>query len=139
MCDKHDLGAPGGVIFEDDLVYVGHVFGSDLSEVYLGYVMVEPKRHVAGLGELTDPEAAAIGETVNRVSAALRRSEGAEHIYSFVLGDAVDHLHIHVVPRYPGAPSQYWGPRVDQWPEAPRGGLADIEAVVERIRNALTP
>lgn len=37
----------------------------------------------------------------------------AEHVYSFVIGDHVPHLHIHFVGRYPGAPREYWGPKVD--------------------------
>jgi diadenosine tetraphosphate (Ap4A) HIT family hydrolase len=81
--------------------------------------MIEPKRHVAGLGELTDGEAAALGVLVNNLGRALKDSEGAEHVYSFVLGDEVPHLHIHLVPRYSGAPREYWGVRASQWPDAP--------------------
>lgn len=58
-------------------------------------------------------------------------------MYSVVLGDAVPHLRIHLAPRYPGAPEEYWGMRVDEWPNAPRGGVADITAVSDRLRNAM--
>jgi len=132
------LSVRGGIIHEDDLVYAGHLLPSDLIEVYLGYVMIEPKRHVTGLGELTNEEAAALGVLVNRLSRALKDSEGAEHVYSFVLGDEVPHLHIHLVPRYPDTPREYWGVRASQWPDAPRGGVDDITAVCDRLRQALS-
>lgn len=60
---------------------------------------------------------------------------GAKHVYSFVLGHHVPHLHIHVVPRYPGAPREFWGTRVDGWPDAPRGGAAEIAALCDRLRS----
>jgi diadenosine tetraphosphate (Ap4A) HIT family hydrolase len=139
VCDKHAQGssAPGGVIYEDDLMYVGHILPPDLLDVYLGYVMVEPKRHLGGLGELTGDEASALGVLINKVARALNDSEGAEHIYSFVMGDHVSHLHVHLVPRYPGTPREYWGVHVGDWPNAPRGGVGEIEAVCGRLREAL--
>lgn len=139
VCGKHAQGssAPGGIIYEDDLVYAGHILPPDLVDVYLGYLIVEPKRHVTGLGDLNNDEAAAVGVLVNNLARSLKDSEGAEHVYSFVLGHDVAHLHIHLVPRYPGTPRDYWGVRVDEWPEAPRGGVGDIAAVCHRVRKEL--
>jgi histidine triad (HIT) family protein len=51
---------------------------------------------------------------VARTARALKAVVGAEHVYSFVLGHHVPHLHIHVLPRYPGAPREFWGTRVDE-------------------------
>jgi histidine triad (HIT) family protein len=75
----------------------------------------------------------------SRLARALKECEGAEHIYAFVLGDGMSrgHMHMHIVPRYPGAPREYWGTRVDEWPEAPRGGLPEIEALCARLRAYL--
>jgi histidine triad (HIT) family protein len=64
-------------------------------------------------------------------------SEGAEHICMFVMGHHVPHLHIWVVPRYPGTPREYWGFRVDEWPEASKGGAEEIEILCDRIRERL--
>jgi histidine triad (HIT) family protein len=64
----------------------------------------------------------------------LKTSENAEHIYSFVLGDHVPHLHIWVMTRYPGTPQEYWGMRVAEWPEAPTGGAQEIAALCERLQ-----
>lgn len=74
VCGKHALGmaVPGGIIYEDDLVYAGHILPPDPLDVYLGYLMVEPKRHVTGLGELTDGEATALGLLVNNLGQRLK-------------------------------------------------------------------
>jgi len=99
--------------------------------------MVEPKRHVLGLPDLTNAEAKALGLLVARLSRALKACEGAEHVYAFVLGDDVPHVHIHVVPRYPGAPREYWGVHVDEWPDAPHGGPLEMDALCGRLRAYL--
>ena len=125
ICRKHrgEVTVPGGVIYEDDLVYAGHAqIREGRDAAYLGYLMAETKRHVPNLPDLTDAEAAALGVLVARLSRALRATEGAEHVYAFAIGDGMPHVHIHVVPRYPGAPREYRGVHVDEWPEAPHGG-----------------
>jgi histidine triad (HIT) family protein len=139
ICRKHQgkVIIPGGAIYEDQLVYAGHALLSDDQPAYLGYLFAETKRHVPGLADLTGGEAQALGLLATRLSRALKGSEGAEHVYAFVLGDAVPHVHIHVVPRYPGAPREYWGVQVSQWPDAPRGGPREVEAMCARLRAYL--
>lgn len=137
VCRKHRgaIVIPGGAIYEDDLVYAGHAtIPEGQSITYLGCLFVEPKRHAAGLADLTDTEARALGLLVTRLSRALKTSEKAEHIYAFVLGDHVPHLHIWVMPRYAGTPQEYWGMRVAEWPDAPSGGAHEIAALCERLR-----
>jgi len=46
--------------------------------------------------------------------------EGAERIYLEVLGHHVPHLHVWVVPRYPGIPDQYVGLQLLEWEGAAR-------------------
>jgi histidine triad (HIT) family protein len=85
---------------------------------------------------MTEEEAASFGKIMQKVSQALKECEGAEHIYAFIAGDAVPHLHMHIVPRYPGTPTEYWGAsRVLDWEEAPKGGAEAIEQVCNRIRT----
>ena len=45
---------------------------------YRGWLIVETKRHVAGLGDLTDEEAVAVGQLVNPI--CVSEIEGAEHV-----------------------------------------------------------
>ena len=140
ICRKHrgEVSLPGGAIYEDALVYAGHAqIREGQTVAYLGYLMVEPKRHVPGLPDLTDIEAQALGLLVARVSRALEASAGAKHVYAFVLGDLVPHLHVHMVPRYPNAPREYWGVHVDEWPNAPHGGPREITDLCARLRSYL--
>lgn len=141
ICRKHqgEIVIPGGAIYEDELVYAGHALLPDNQTNYLGYLIAETKRHAPDLADLTNEEAQALGLLVARLSRALKGSEGAERVYAFVLGDAVSHVHIHVVPRYPGAPREYWGVHVDEWPDAPRGGPQEVEAMRARLRDYLMP
>jgi histidine triad (HIT) family protein len=110
VCDKHRLGdaAAGGVLYEDQLVYAGHLHALTGPTAYRGYLVAEPKRHARDLGDLTDEEAAALGRLINRLARALKEVAGAEHVYSFVLGHGVPHLHVLVASRYPGTPREYW-------------------------------
>src|SRR5579863_1492181 len=142
ICRKHrgEIVVPGGVLYEDALVYAGHIGNMPPQveqPIYLGYLMVESKRHVPGLADLTNDEAQAIGLLVTRLSRALRACTAAEHIYEFVLGHDVSHLHIHLVPRYHGAPREYWGTHTDEWLNAPHGGLPEIEALCTQLRAYL--
>ena len=140
VCRKHqgEIAVPGSAIFENDLIYISHaLLWGDEQEHYLGHLFVEPKRHVPEWADLSDQEAQLIGLYTSRVAKALLQTEGMEHIYLFVLGDGVPHVHVHVIGRYPGAPREYWGPRVDEWPQAPRGKSPEIEALANRVRTFL--
>lgn len=141
VCRKHkgEIDIPGGVIYEDELIFVSHAqLWGDEKEHYLGHVFVEVKRHVAELADLTEQEAQVIGLFTSRVAKALLHTEAMEHVYTFFIGDGVPHVHIHVIGRYPNAPREYWGPKVDEWPEAPKGTAKEIEQVATRVRNFLS-
>jgi diadenosine tetraphosphate (Ap4A) HIT family hydrolase len=140
VCRKHsgDVDVPGGVIYEDNLIYISHAqLWGDEKEHYLGHVFVETRRHIAEVSDLTEEEAQVIGVYTSRIARALLYTEKMEHIYIFVIGDGVPHVHYHVIGRYPGAPREYWGPKVDDWPEAPKGDAAEIKKVADRMRTYL--
>jgi diadenosine tetraphosphate (Ap4A) HIT family hydrolase len=145
ICDKHRSGddAQGGVLYQDDLVYAGHVHTMGGTTAYRGYLMVEPLRHVPGLGELTDEEAARLGWLANRLARVLKELLGAEHVYAFVLGGGTPsrrsppHLHLHLAPRYPGTPQEYWGQALSRWPGAPRVHDDGMRVLITQLRAAL--
>lgn len=62
---------------------------------------------------------------------------GAEHVYAAVIGTHVPHLHVHLLARYPNTPPEYWWGRVDESPDAPRGGDERISTLVHRLRAYL--
>jgi histidine triad (HIT) family protein len=132
VCDKHRAADPGLEVHRSDLVYVGHLPGPP--DAYLGHLFVEPLSHRPGLADLAADEAAAVGEAMRRTSVVLRAA-GCDHVYSFVYGDAVPHLHVHVLGRHPEAPPEYRGVKVDEWPDAPRGDARRVAEYVARLRT----
>ncbi|HEX4690073.1 MAG TPA: hypothetical protein VH276_05240 [Solirubrobacteraceae bacterium] len=143
ICRKHAAMSvvPGGVITEDEHAVVSHLPLTTptacSSEVYLGHLFVELRRHVAELGELTTDEAASVGRLAALASRALMSSEGAEHVYAAVIGHGIPHFHLHLIARYPGTPEAYWWTRLDEWPDAPRGDAVAIIALADRLRAAI--
>jgi histidine triad (HIT) family protein len=141
VCAKHrgDIAVPGGFVWEGELAVATHDLlvtpqGDALDQVFLGHLLVEPRRHAAGLGDLTDAEAAAVGVAASRLSRSLTTLLPVEHVYAAVVGDQVPHLHLHLLPRYRGTPKEYWWDRVDEWPDAPRGDESAVAALVARLR-----
>jgi diadenosine tetraphosphate (Ap4A) HIT family hydrolase len=140
ICAKHFDGdaAEGGVLYKDDVVYAGHIHTLRAPTAYRGWCVVEPKRHVAELADLTVGEAEAVGRVSRLVARAQRAALGAEHVYAFVFGDGVPHLHVHLAPRYPGTPVEYWGAQLNRWPDAPRVDSDGMRDVVSALRASLT-
>ncbi len=140
VCRKHrgEIVIPGGAIFEDDLVYCGHAWSQEGDQgMYLGACIVEPRRHLPSWGELLDNEAARMGIAIRNLARALQQSEAAEHVYIFVLGHHIPHLHVWVIPRYKGTPREYWGLNLLEWPERPTGSRDEVTALCDRLRAAL--
>lgn len=137
VCQKQrgEIFIPGGPVFQNELIFISHAlpFGKE-KDHYLGHVFIETKRHIPELSQLTEAEAKQIGLYTQRISKALMETLGMVHIYSFVIGDGVPHVHVHVIGRYAGAPREYWGSRVDEWPQAPRGGTESITHVTALLR-----
>ena len=140
VCRKQrgEIAEPGGTILEDELVRAGHLIPDDGQDaVYLGWLVLEPRRHAPGWADLTPDEARAVGLATSRLARALMDVAGAEHVYTFVLGHHVPHLHVHVAPRYPGTPREYWGLRLDEWPDAPTGLPDAVADLAGRLRTRL--
>lgn len=140
VCRKHRGGIdlPGGILYEDELVCATHgIIEEGKQRAYLGTLFVEPRRHLPSMAELSDREAARMGMVASRLARALKTSESAEHVYVFGLGHHVAHLHLWIVPRYPGTPSEFWPMRLAEAPDARLGGAGEVAALCDRIRAAL--
>jgi histidine triad (HIT) family protein len=140
VCRKHrgEEPMPGGPIYRDALIVASHKAPPPDGRAYLGWCFVEPLRHAPGLADLTDAEAKGVGRMAARLSHVLKTELGAEHVYAFVLGDRVHHLHVHLIARHPGTPEEYWGVRVDEWQDAPMGDEVAIAALVVRLKARLS-
>ncbi len=102
-----------------------------------GHLLVVPNRHAAGLADLDDDSAAAMFIAARRLAGALRasglRCEGVNLVLADgeVAGQEVFHVHLHVIPRFPGDPFRVqFGPK-------PMAAREELEANAARIREAL--
>jgi diadenosine tetraphosphate (Ap4A) HIT family hydrolase len=134
-----DVPIPGGLLWEDEAVAAFHVppLPEGDPRPFLGHLLVVTRRHVARLGDLSDAEGAAAGRAAARLAQALTEVGGADWVFAAVLGTAVPHFHLHVLPRYPGTPEDLPWHAVDEWEGAPHGGAEEIMDLVGRLRAAL--
>jgi histidine triad (HIT) family protein len=138
FCDRATRPRPSlpGFLYEDPHL-LASLWPGEGDSSYLGQVMIQTRRHVPSLGELTREEGAALGALIQRFSTALRSTLGAELVYLECYMEVVRHVHLFLTPRYPGTPPEYWRGELTEWPGAPRGGAAEIDALGERLRGWL--
>ena len=97
-----------------------------------GHTIVVYKPHREDISQLAEEESTALFRLSVRVVNAIKTALGAEKVYLNTMCDGgINHLHVQLLPRYPGDPvgSKRF--------VAPRGPLADGEATARRIRLAL--
>jgi diadenosine tetraphosphate (Ap4A) HIT family hydrolase len=91
-------------------------FAGDCCDAYLVRAGIQPGltfavfrgRHVVEPTELTDAEAVSYGREVLRVARAIETAFTPIKLNYNVLGNAVPHLHTHIVPRYADDPRPGW-------------------------------
>ena len=109
---------------DDDLLVV-----MDLHPVNPGHALVLPKPHARRLADLDDSAVGGLFVAAVRTAAALRESDiRCDGVNLFVAdgeaaGQDVDHVHVHVVPRFEGDPFRI--ERDGGWEERPRAELDD--------------
>ncbi len=136
---QRDVSAvPGGPVYEDADLLIKHLPIDETGSAYLGYLILETRRNARDLGDLTDNEAQKVGLWMSRLSRNLRTVLGADHVYAFVLGDHVPQFHVHIIARHSGTPVEFYGTRIADWPDAPRGNEASIGDLVAKLRQRLT-
>jgi diadenosine tetraphosphate (Ap4A) HIT family hydrolase len=69
-----------------------------------GWMVVAPRRHVEQIDELGAAEQALLGPLVADVARALRAETAPARVYVAAFGEALPHLHVHVIARPEGLP-----------------------------------
>jgi diadenosine tetraphosphate (Ap4A) HIT family hydrolase len=102
-----------------------------------GYCVLQYKRHVTEIHQLSSAERAQWVEDVAAVAAAVQAVCEPYKINYAVLGNLVPHLHCHVIPRHPD--DGYWGQPIWARPAGSERGLSAEEyaALRDRLRGAL--
>lgn len=105
-------------IYEDDFV----IAILDIGPLSEGHALVIPKEPAITIDELSDEHAAAIGRVLPRITRAIKKVTGARAVNILQnngedAGQAVDHVHFHIIPRFtdraenvPGKPNFKHGP-----------------------------
>lgn len=137
---RGDVALPGGILLQDAVAVAFHA--PPLEERndqrnYLGHLLVVTRRHIAGLADLDDAEAASVGRFSARLARALTEGAGADWVYSAVIGTGMPHFHLHLLPRYLDTPREVPWHAIDEWEGARRGSAPEIAEFVEVLRSSL--
>ena len=79
----------------------------DATPFALGHVLVIPKSHAENISSLRDEAVGPVFQAVKKVTGMLKKALEPEGFtiginHGRISGQSVPHLHIHVIPRYPG-------------------------------------
>ncbi len=133
ICKRQEAEAGQEPLFETKNFIVRHSRETNIP----GYLVIEARRHILDLTEAGDEEAAEYGMLLKQVMSLIRKLNRAERIYTFSLGEAVPHFHVHVIPRTDSLPRSYRGRGIMSYPVEP--GLKDeqLEDVCKSLRYIL--
>lgn len=99
LCRKHaglETQPPGGYIYSDNEWMVCHAPGA---KGPLGTLFIESRRHFLDFSEMTPAEARSYGQLLQKIYPLLKRTIGAERIYTVVMLEGIPHFHAWLVPR----------------------------------------
>jgi histidine triad (HIT) family protein len=102
ICRKHrgrEAAPPGGYLYADAHWLVCH---APATFAVPGQVFLEARRHWLDLAAMPAEEASTYGVLLQRLSAAIKRTTGAERVYVLTMIEDVPHFHAWVIPRLPG-------------------------------------
>lgn len=79
----------------------------DVNPFVLGHTLVIPKSHAENISDLGDESVGPVFQAVKQVTGMLQKALGPEGFtiginHGRISGQAVPHLHVHVIPRYEG-------------------------------------
>ena len=125
---------PASVVYEDEYTMAF----LDIQPITPGHVLVVPKNHVDSIINVSMEDAAHIMRSSQIVDRALRESElKCEGVNMFLAdgkaaGQEVDHVHMHVFPRYPGDGFEMRDPGLGK-----QASREQLHTDAEKIRKAL--
>jgi histidine triad (HIT) family protein len=121
---------PAEIVYEDE-----HAVGFlDVNPIAPGHTLVVPKRHAATLRDLPEELAGPVFRAVGRIARMLVRGLAPDGIsYGInegaVTGQTIEHLHIHLAPRFANDGGKSFHSIVHNPPRD------DLATIAERIRR----
>src|SRR5437879_2875663 len=94
---------PSVRVYEDDAT----IALLTIQPVSVGHTLVIPKEHVRTVFEVSSKTWGRVQETVRQVASAVEKGMGADGVNIVMnnrihAGQDVDHIHMHLIPRYKG-------------------------------------
>ena len=103
FCKIANKEIPSEMIYEDEASFAF----LDIHPLARGHTVIVPKRHAENILDLPDKEVGTVFLAVKTATRMLGRALNPEGFtiginHGRISGQTVDHLHIHVIPRYEG-------------------------------------
>jgi len=123
---------PSSKVYEDENCYAF----LDIAPLSWGHTLIIPKQHYEHITEMPPEQVAALSSVIPKLAAAVIKATDAEGLNVLqnngaVAGQAVAHLHVHLIPRHSGDGLGYrWNAK-----QYPQGCL---ETYHRNILDALT-
>ncbi|MFA5854104.1 MAG: HIT family protein [Patescibacteria group bacterium] len=121
---------PAEIVYEDDMVVVF----VDIKPNNPGHLLVMPKEHAADFASAPEASVQAVALTAQRMGKVIMQALGAPGFNIGVnngraAGQVVDHLHVHVIPRFEGDGLEHWHGKPYK--------VGEIEEVGQKLRRLL--
>src|SRR5262249_53274179 len=100
-------------------------------------LLLESRHHILDLANAGAKQLSTYGPVVSAAMAAIRQTTDCQRVYSFSLGEAVPHYHLHLIPRTESLPKAYRGRGIMQYPLSPQADEALMTEICERLKRAL--
>lgn len=133
ICTRQKQEPDKDVVLETETFVVRHSRETNI----VGYLVIEARRHILDLTEASEEEATSYGSLLKQVMALIRKLTGAERIYTFSLGEAVPHFHVHVIPRTDSLPRYFRGRGIMSYPVEPGLKNDQMEEVCKSLKYLL--
>ena len=122
---------PGGVIFENAHWHLSH----QVSPVQLaGFLILQPKRHVEQIGDLTTEESTTMGPLMSAACLALNHILDTRKVYACSFGSMLMHIHFYLVPLTANIPEELNGSSLLNEVFAGRWACSDEDAAAVAVR-----
>jgi len=100
---------PSFKVYEDDRTFAF----LDIRPVNEGHTLVVPKTHTLNIFDVSPEDWSAVTETVRKLSGTIEQALSASGINLMMnnrehAGQIVDHLHVHIIPRFTSDGLMHW-------------------------------
>jgi histidine triad (HIT) family protein len=101
----------------------------DISPVNKGHVLLIPKKHYRWIWDIPTAESSKMMPVLQKLAKAVQKATKCDLVVMTVVGDAVEHAHIHLIPKFNGDGLKFW----------PQGkyGEGEMDAFRAKIEAAL--